>query len=453
MISVRFNLLVQRNSKQGFSSGTFAVLLFLVLVLAFVANFPFASGEDVTNARTNFQSPQRNDFWGGFAPFFYSLIPNTILDSNTIYAFLYLALIGLGSFSIHRYLFIDEAIYTPLRNMLLLLLTLITALFTLQFSRDGTLLAFVWAGLGLFLLGSSKRKRSTLLPISLVLFVIGMSFRPWLGLSSIPLSVFLLARSNNFQRISPQKITICFLGILALVVAPVLVDRTAAKISNMEQSYPQQQVMIMDTSALACLSASGYTSNESLRVLSSISNLKNLSTANLCSSFYPQSWASVVFYQRSGPKEINPIRMINPSEQEIYETFSREWIRLILQHPKDYVQTKLMLSSQLLFAGDSRGDQSNFFQNLLMTPLSILRDLRLFSVLPFSLLLIIFTRIRRESKSKIETLSIQTFYLAGVFSVALAFIGDNQRYLIPICLLTSLLIIVQRHISQEKHAL
>jgi hypothetical protein len=423
-----------------------------VLVVAFVANFPFASGEDVTNARMNFQSPQRNDFWGGFAPFFYSLIPNSFLDSNTIYAVFYLALIGLGSFSIHRYLVIDEAIYALVRNVLLLLLTLITALFTLQFSRDGTLLAFVWAGIGLFLLGSSKRKKNILLPISMILFVIGMSFRPWLGLSSIPLSLFLLARLNKFQKISPQKIMICFLGILAVAVAPVLLDRTTAKISKMEESYPQQQVMIMDASALACLSASASTSNEALRVLSAISNFNNLSTSNLCSYFYPQSWASVVFYQRSGPDGINPLRMINPAEQKLYDMFSHNWIRLMLKYPKDYVQTKLMLSSQLLFAGDSRGNYSNFIQNLLLTPLSILRDLRLFSVVPFSSLLIIFTRFRRESKLRIETLAIQSFYLVGVFSIALAFIGDNQRYLIPICLLTSLLMIIQRHISQEKHA-
>ena len=110
-----------------------------------------------------------------------------------------------------------------------------------------------------------------------------------------------------------------------------------------------------------------------------------------------------------------------------------------------------MLTSQLLFAGDSRGTETRFFNATLMKPLNILRDLRLFSVLPFSLFLFLFTRLRRDSKSQIETLSIVVFYFVGTISVAVAFIGDNQRYLIPICLITTFLLINQRHEKTSAH--
>jgi hypothetical protein len=137
--------------------------------------------------------------------------------------------------------------------------------------------------------------------------------------------------------------------------------------------------------------------------------------------------------------------MILPSEQDTYVRFKEEWIKLILSNPKQYVQTKLMLSSQLLLAGDSRGPQDHFLKDILSSPLNILRDLRLFSVLPFGLLLLLINRIRRNSTSIMETISVQVFYFFGVFSIAVAFIGDNQRYLIPVSLLAALLSIVQDH--------
>lgn len=441
----------RQNSDVDFNSRAFTILLLLILILAYVANFPFDSGEDVNNARANFQSSNRNDFWGGFAPYFYSLISDRFMDSNLFYAFLYLMLIGMGSFCAHRFLLRNERIYTPFRASLLLFSTLITSLFALQFSRDGTLLAFVWGSLGLLLWGYFKQKRILWILISAILFVIGMSFRPWLGLVSIPLTFFMLARLYDIQQLTFRRILFVISGSVALLLAPIMVDQAAAKFLNLAPSYPQQQVMIMDLSALTCLSANSSTVEESVKVLELISNAKKLGAAEICESFYPQSWASVVFYQKSNSSLQSPIRMINPSENMLYETFSQGWIRLILNHPKDYVQTKIMLSSQLLFAGDSKGKETRFLNATLMKPLNILRDLRLFSVLPFSFFLFFFTRRRRDSKSQIERLSIVVFYLVGTISVAVAFIGDNQRYLIPICLITTFLLIIQRYENRSAH--
>ena len=433
-----------------FNSRVFEKLLLLIMIIAFVANFPFADGEDVNNARRNFHSADRNDFWGGFSSFFYSFISDNIVDSNILYALIYLILIALGSFGIHSFLQINQEIYTRLRKSLLLFLTLITSMFALQFSRDGTLLAFIWASLGLFLWGYSKKLRIVWLPLSVVLFVMGMSFRPWLGLVTIPLSTFILARLDKFKKITLRNIAATIFAVLALILAPIVGDRAVVKALDMSPAYPQQQVMILDASSLACLSANSSTIEKSLDVLGTISNLENLSLENLCASFYPQNWASVVFYQKSNAQKQSPIRLINPSEQQVYETFSRGWLDLIFKYPKDYVQTKLMLSSQLLLAGESRKNENDILNALLVKPLNIFRDLRIFSVLPFSLLLFFFTSLRRESKSKIETLSITFFYFVGIFSVAIAFVGDNQRYMIPTCLITSLLLIIQHDKCKDK---
>ena len=82
----------------------FVVPLSLTLAAAFYALFPFSGGEDVNNATQNFQSSERNNFWGGLAPWFYSLFPDSILGSDTLYALLYLLLIGVGTGLFQKYL-------------------------------------------------------------------------------------------------------------------------------------------------------------------------------------------------------------------------------------------------------------------------------------------------------------------------------------------------------------
>ena len=82
----------------------FVVPLSLTLAAAFYALFPFSGGEDVNNATQNFQSSERNNFWGGLAPWFYNLFPDSILGSDILYAFFYLLLIGIGTGLFQKYL-------------------------------------------------------------------------------------------------------------------------------------------------------------------------------------------------------------------------------------------------------------------------------------------------------------------------------------------------------------
>jgi hypothetical protein len=135
--------------------------------------------------------------------------------------------------------------------------------------------------------------------------------------------------------------------------------------------------------------------------------------------------------------------MIEPSNEELYSSFLKKWLSLVAMNPAQYLQTKIMLSSQLLLAGDSRVTEDQFHKKLLLSPLTILRDLRLFSVLPFLILILLSTWFWRKSLSKVEASAILMFYLFGVTSVAISFIGDNQRYLIPISIVTGLLTLVQ----------
>ena len=420
----------------------FGVLLSLTLAAAFYALFPFSGGEDVNNAIQNFQSSERNNFWGGFAPWFYSLFPDSILASDTLYALFYLLLIGIGTSLFKKYLCARNLGKLEIRLLFLLLLNYLAALFAIQFSRDGSLLAFIWASFGLasYALVAERTKRLWIL--SAFFYVMGMIFRPWLGMIIVPLIFIILNQTENLKgKTFKFYFSLSGLAIL-LTLAPIALDRTAMRIFQMQEAFPQQQVMIMDASAVACWSSNHNTSNQALKTLQLLATSPNLDKANLCSFFHPQTWASVVFYKSPEVKVPNPIRMIGAGESDLYNSFSKSWLQLVFSNPKDVLQSKIMLTSQFFLAGDSSPKATSYIQNVLTLPLTLTRELRLFSFLPFMFIFFLISYVRRKSTRLVENLIVLAFYLLGFLSISVAFIGDNQRYLIPISLLTLKLLLL-----------
>lgn len=420
----------------------FVVPLSLTLAAAFYALFPFSGGEDVNNATQNFQSSERNNFWGGLAPWFYSLFPDSIFGSDILYAFFYLLLIGIGTGLFQKYLC---KIYTEnLERKLLSLLFLnyLAALFALQFSRDGSLLAFIWASFGLASYALVAERTTKLWILSALFYAIGMTFRPWLGLIVVPLILIIMIQSQNLKNKTFKSYFLLSGLALALILAPVTLDRSAMRIFQMEEAFPQQQVMIMDASAVACWSSNHNTSNQALKTLQFLAASPNLDKADLCSFFHPQTWASVVFYKSPEVKEPNPIRMIGAGESDLYNSFLKSWLQLVFSNPKDVLQSKIMLTSQFFLAGDSSPKATSYIQDVLTFPLTLTRELRLFSFLPFMFLFFLISYLRRKSTRLVENLIVLAFYLFGFLSISIAFIGDNQRYLIPISLLTLKLLLL-----------
>lgn len=140
-------------------------------------------------------------------------------------------------------------------------------------------------------------------------------------------------------------------------------------------------------------------------------------------------------------KEPNPIRMIGAGESDLYNSFSKSWLQLVFSNPKDVLQSKIMLTSQF-FSWRLKSKSNQLYTKCLdiSTNFNSRTSFVFFSSFMFIFFLISY--VRRKSTRLVENLIVLAFYLLGFLSISIAFIGDNQRYLIPISLLTLMLLLL-----------
>ena len=400
--------------------------------IAFVAKMPFTGAEDIVNARNNILIGARTDFWGGFAPWFFTIY---VGDSwEFVYAVLFALSITLGSIGIARYFLFVVKQFRSNHLISLFLLNYIVLLFALSFSRDGGMLAFSWLGIGLFLF--SKCFEESLFPkvlraISCLFIVLGFSFRPWLSVSLVFLILLLRGFGSGAKKLSPGLILSITFSFLFM---PLIIDQFAKKGQSLDSSFPEQQVMIMDASSMACLSPSQTVADQAINTLRNLPDSKNVNRGSLCGQWYPQSWASPVFYGHLSEAEKPALSMIIESDYETYNKFKSAWLNLLLTNLPEYIQAKVILGSQFALAGDSIHLNTNSLDGLLLLPIELLKSLRIFSMLPTVLLLLWLTlRARTMPATNVNKIAsvnlLVAFYLSFCLMSVISFIGDNQRYL------------------------
>jgi len=421
--------------------------LFVGVILALIARFPFTSAEDIENARTNLFHGERTDFWGSFSPWFFTRISGRFWEET--YAAMFALMIFVGALLILKTL--TGFNRTPkLIFFYYLAAYYISLLFALDFSRDGALLAFFWFALGVFSISQnvkSQKLKKFLLATSIILFSLAFSFRPWMAPALVIFMATLkyLPLGQIFGRKYFRKIAgFC----VPLLVLPVGIDLVSNALLKLEKSYPEQQVLIMDLASIGCLSSNPYLSGEALKALSPIVNESPVRKARVCSQFYPSSVGSLLFYPENWGNATSAVRLIGVNEQTSYEKVRSSWVRLLTSHPKDYVQMKILLGSQWLLAGDSNLWRGSPLQIFLASPLSIARELRLFSGL-FVLSILIGLTICNRKKS--IYLCLLVFYLSSLSLLTIAFTGDNQRYLLPFSIMSFLAVACER-ITQEPNS-
>lgn len=395
--------------------------------LSLISKYPFTGAEDVFNARQNFISGDRLDFWGSFSPWFFSLDKSE--HWTTSYAIIFALMIFFGSFEFLKH---NPQIFSkPLLFLMYLFLLYSSLFFSLSFSRDGALLSFFWLFFGVWIAAQKAKTgpKNILIALSVLALCTGLSFRPWLSASAI----FIVIAANSFYPIFDWQYRRPFfiLTLAIVIMAPLLLDLTFHRYLSFTSSYPQQQVMIMDSASISCLSPTRSQSDQALGILNELATEKPLTRSVLCGQYYPQNWGSVVFYGAQDGAN-HAIQLIGPSDGNIYKNFESNWIQLIKSNLPEYIQMKISLGSQFLLAGESSNLRINNFSNLLELPYVIAKNARLYSALPMLLLLLIYSWRVKKYRNQSANVIIQStlFYFFFLAISVVAFIGDNQRYIL-----------------------
>ena len=400
------------------------------------------NGGDIALARFSYRGEYPIDIWGGFSLFFYGNLPDLILPWGAWLLVLQLFLVSFGAYLLKRHIL--------LTNKLLILTWWLFVYAVLVFSgnltRDSTLFSFCFFGFCLVYIFAEKQKNnSKFFWIGILFLVIGFSFRPWLALIS---SLFLV-----FSNIKGIKL---FATILITLISPLILDSSVYNVKEVQQVHPEFQVILMDAASMTCISNSKVTSEVGARLIN-LFNKTNYSPEQICGSFKLSSWQSIGVWQEKPSfktKVINQTNALTFEKIELPIQFGisdfesdrirSAWLSLIKAHPKEYLQVKFLQACQLIIAGDTFGirwlNSANFFEKirlLLFIPYDMAISIHLFSPLVAASLgcVLIFRLLRRRRyvALPIEIATVLPLLILGfwISITAIAFIGDNGRYVYP----------------------
>ena len=411
-------------------------------------------GADISLSRQSFLMGENSDFLGYFAGWFYSLIPNQPLGWGINLTFIQMLLVVIA-FQVE--LFKTKIVgwkisFYPIAQYFALY-------FSAQQSRDGALFALVFLGfstLRIYPKTDSGTKRFIILSISLFFIVLGLCFRPWMFVLTFPLVVFVL---RYIGRTLPMNKSVITLFSLVVTILPLSVEYSLPKFLDVKKGFPLQTLLIHDLTTSACWSANIETAEASLKALGNLSVTKDL-PSTICQFYKPNTWQAVTGENTKSKLTSNLRHPLSVTEsQSVYENLFQDWVSIIVNDPKTYIQNKLMLSAQVYLAPQTRISRTpNFayqqfdigFPNSIVSGLILLADLPwkissvLFFFTPGVLLISYFLlndvfRIRNLRNKNLIVMPIMAF-VCTIWGT-ITFVSDNARYLTPFVLLTYFLVL------------
>ena len=418
----------------------YSTRLSILLLLPLISRWPGHDSEDIKNLRINAHSTHPTDFWGGASSMFYGHFPNFYPGWESLLLIFQWGITTAGLVLLTKKLRLGwkvEAVWFLISILVVELGTLIT--------RDGLMLALLVFGFGLVNASdvSSNRYRNTILKTSLMVFLIAAWFRPWVS----PAIAILYIYSSKFASTSSTwgKVLLKrFVLILVFASLALGLEIGSSKILNLEKSYPEQQVMMMDLASLVCWSTNQVTVDRAISGLENFYSAEKL-PVYFCNTFRPTNWIHL-FHQDLVSKQQPDFNLIQAGDYRSYVELRSVWFNSILSNPVDYIQNKLMYASQTLLGGDTRGirlfsssyfettsrsDLFAFFSALVLLPLDVAITFHLFS--PFFTVLLFFILIYAPSKplsrSKAsKLLGLSLFSLLWFAGTVIAYIGDTARF-------------------------
>jgi len=431
--------------------------LTILLLQAFLQLIHSSPGEDIATARNSFLSGEKSDFLGAFAGKFYSLVPESPFDWSFNLMLLQSALV-IGALLI----FVKNLTLTRKHFLILLIVQSIFLSFGSQQSRDGTLFSFVLFGMALLnrkLQDYSSSRGHFYEFLSYSFIILGLSFRPWL---SPAVALLLIAIKIRQQKPNVLKNIGSVAIFVTILCAPILMEVSSSHFLKTASRFPFQLIIIHDLTSIACLAANTNSINAAIVGLSPVSNSKNLSST-LCQFYRPNTWQAVANKNSEDNTTLNliePIRLTSTAEE--FYALRSNWVSLLLSDIRSYLQIKSMLSSQVIFASQTKlsfnlnseiaesiPSHLSKLLTLLLKILSIPWSIcsQLYVITP-GMFLILFFAFKRRLTTLIDSrltlyLILSSVILSLVLTVIL-FVSDNGRYLTPILLLCYLLLILPK---------
>lgn len=426
-----------------------STIIYFLALTTFVAQYSTFYGEDIVNARDNYLTGSRIDFWGGMSTLIYAHIPSIGVRWQ-----IWLAIfqISITTFGLNKLISLQQ---TSKRSTLIIgiLVSYSSLIFSSQMTRDGLMFSLLVAGLAMFKECFHEKYPPTKLILPVFLIVSGMTFRPWLSLAMVP--IVILVSKHSPQSISRFTVAVV---IMTISVVPVVAEIAITKSLRLAKSYPEQQVMIMDVAASYCYSNNSSTGTRAKRALKLFSSDSSY-PKTACQLYRPDTWLSLTKDENPSSKGLkSDFWLIKAGDQNKYEQVKSLWIKMILKDPVTYLQNKIIFAGKVLIGSDSRNFLFINEQRLVLKFLAIYKipyDLAitfhlysLFAGIIFILIGPLLLLKRRESinlEIDGETLLIFLSLFIWLALSSIAYIGSNGRYTYSITLLALVLLFSLRN--------
>ncbi len=433
---------------KNFSKQRINAILFLSIATFFL-QIPSFYGEDIVNARNNYLIGNRTDFWGGVSTVIYSFIPDLGFRWQIWLAMLQIVLTSLA---LQKLLVMKNQ--SRINYLIKLVVAYSALVFGSQMTRDGLMFSLLIFGYAAMDSALRNYKSARVLIVPLVIICMAMSFRPWLSIAIIPILLIPFRRYNlNLSRLTTALV------IIFTSVAPLGIEFTAAKSLALKQSFPEQQVLLMDSAATYCYTTNtetGVKAQEALLLFTSDPSYPRFA----CQLYRPDTWLSLTkaINTSSAGYEVE-FSLIQPGDSERYEALRSYWVKMIVNDPVTYIQNKMLFASKLLIGSDSRNISFLSADTNATKILGIFRILydvaitiHIYSFLTFILILFSLPLYRYLKKKEngliIDRVSINMMVAIVLWTSlsAIAYIGSNGRYTYALTILS--LVIYVSYVSE-----
>lgn len=272
---------------------------------------------------------------------------------------------------------------------------------------------------------------------------------------ALPLVVFAL---RNISGTLPMNKPVITLFSLVVTILPMSVEYSFSNFLEVKREFPLQTLLIHDLTTSACWSANIETAEASLKALENLSVTKDL-PSTICQFYKPNTWQAVTG-DNTKSRLTSDLRypLSVTKSPSVYENLFQDWVAIIVNDPKTYIQNKLMLSAQVYLAAQTRISRTPNFdyqQSDIGLPISIINGLVLLVDLPWKIssvlffftpgvLLISYLTLQgllgRKNLRNRNVIMMPIMALVCTIWGTITFVSDNARYLTSFVILTYYLV-------------